>query len=245
MEFSEVRYEVADRDGLTPATAVESDQGWLVSGTKSAVLDGVSADVLLVVADTDAGPSLFLVDAAAVSREPAASLDLTRDFALVALDETPGRLVGDWVALSAAVAPTLTLAVAAEAIGSAEACLEAAVSYAKTRVQFGREIGSFQAVKHLLAELAVQVDDARSALDHAMWAATHHPEEAALTASMAAVTATSAQLRATADNIQVHGGIGFTWEHTAHLHFRRARSNAALFGDVRHHHENVLSALGL
>ena len=94
-------------------------------------------------------------------------------------------------------------------------------------------------------ELAVRIDDARSALDHAMWAATHHPEEAALTASMAAVTATSAQLKATADNIQVHGGIGFTWEHTAHLHFRRARSNAALFGDVRHHHENVLSALGL
>ncbi|GAA1916114.1 acyl-CoA dehydrogenase family protein [Nocardioides marmoribigeumensis] len=236
---------VADREGLTPASAVRSGEGWLLSGTKAAVLDGMSADLLLVVAATDAGPSLFLVDAADVSREAAESLDLTRDFARVSLDAAPGRLVGDWASLSTAVAPTLTLAVAAEAVGSAEACLEASVSYAKTRVQFGREIGSFQAVKHLLAEVAVRIDDARSALDHAMWAATHHPEEAALTASMAAVTATTAQLRATADNIQVHGGIGFTWEHTAHLHFRRARSNAALFGDVRHHHENVLSALGL
>ncbi len=236
---------VADRDGVTPATAVETERGWLVSGSKAAVLDGMSADVLLVVAGTGSGSSLFLVDAAAVSREPASSLDLTRDFARVTLDDAPGRLVGDWASLSAVVAPTLTLAVAAEAIGSAEACLETAVSYAKTRVQFGREIGSFQAVKHLLAEVAVRIDDARSALEHAMWAATHHPDEAALTASMAAVTATSAQLKATADNIQVHGGIGFTWEHTAHLHFRRARSNAALFGDVRHHHENVLSALGL
>jgi acyl-CoA dehydrogenase len=236
---------VADRNGTTPATAVESDRGWLVSGTKSAVLDGMSADVLLVVAATPSGSSLFLGQAADVSREPAESLDLTRDFARVTLDSTPGRLVGDWAALSAAVAPTLTLAVAAEAIGSAEACLETAVSYAKTRVQFGREIGSFQAVKHLLADVAVLIDDARSALDHAMWAATQQPSDAALTASMAAVTATTAHLRATADNIQVHGGIGFTWEHPAHLHFRRARSNAALFGDVRHHHEAVLSALGL
>ena len=236
---------VADRDGVSPATAVLGEGVWRLTGTKSAVVDGASADLFLVVAATDAGPSLFLVDATAVSREAAASLDLTRDFARVALDDAPARLVGDWAALSAAVAPTLTLALAAEAIGSAEACLHASVAYAKTRMQFGREIGSFQAVKHMLAELAVRVDDARSALDHAMWAATHHPEEAALTASMAAVTATSAQLQATADNIQVHGGIGFTWEHTAHLHFRRARSNAALFGDVRHHHENVLSALGL
>jgi alkylation response protein AidB-like acyl-CoA dehydrogenase len=236
---------VADRDGITPATAVRDGEGWLLSGTKSAVLDGVSADVFLVVAATESGPSLFLVDGGAVSREAATSLDLTRDFARLVLDGAPGRLVGDWVALSAAVTPTLTLAVAAEAIGSAEACLEAAVGYAKTRVQFGREIGSFQAVKHMLADVAVLVDDARSALDHAMWAATHHPSESALTASMAAVTATTAHLQASADNIQVHGGIGFTWEHTAHLHFRRARSNAALFGDVRHHHENVLSALGL
>lgn len=236
---------VADRDGVSPARAVLSGGTWQVTGTKAAVLDGAGADVLLVVAATDAGPSLFLVDATAVSREAAASLDLTRDFARVVLDAAPAQLVGDWAALSAAVAPTVTLAVAAEAIGSAEACLQAAVAYAKTRMQFGREIGSFQAVKHMLADVAVLVDDARSALDHAMWAATHHPSEAALTASMAAATATAAQLRASADNIQVHGGIGFTWEHTAHLHFRRARSDAALFGDVRHHHENVLGALGL
>lgn len=235
---------VADVDA-EPTSALRQGDRWLLSGVKHLVLDGASADIFLVVAATPSGDSLFLVDAAAVTREPAESLDLTRDFARVRLDAAPGRLVGSWSSLSAAVEPTLTLALAAEAVGSTEACLNAAVSYAKTRVQFGREIGSFQAVKHTLAELAVHLDDARGALEHSMWAATHQPEEFALTASMAAVTATSAHLQATADNIQVHGGIGFTWEHTAHLHFRRARSNAALFGDVRHHHENVLRALGL
>ena len=239
---------VAEHDGASPTSAIPHGDSWQVSGTKRFVLDGASADVFLVVAATDAGPSLFLVGAGAVSREPAESLDLTRDFASLVLDEVPARLVGSvggWPTLAEAVSSSVTLAVAAEAVGSTEASLDAAVSYAKTRVQFGREIGSFQAVKHTLADVAVLLDNARSALEHAMWAATDKPDEFALTASMAAVTAVTAHLRATADNIQVHGGIGFTWEHTAHLHFRRARSNAAIFGDARHHHEAVLRYLGI
>jgi acyl-CoA dehydrogenase len=139
----------------------------------------------------------------------------------------------------------VTLAVAAEAVGSSEACLWEAVGYAKTRVQFGREIGGFQAIKHALADVAVELDDARSALEHAMWAATADPDSLPLASSIAAAAATAAHLHASAENIQVHGGIGFTWEHSAHLHFRRARSNAALFGEVRHHHEDVLRALGV
>jgi alkylation response protein AidB-like acyl-CoA dehydrogenase len=239
---------VAEHDGGLATTATRDGVGWRVSGSKQFVLDGASADVFLVVAATDAGPSLFLVDAAAVAREAAESLDLTRDFARLSLDAVPARLVGaagGWPSLADATSSSVTLAVAAEAVGSTDASLEAAVSYAKTRVQFGREIGSFQAVKHTLAEVAVLLDNARSALEHAMWAATHNRDEFPLTASMAAVTATTAHLRATADNIQVHGGIGFTWEHTAHLHFRRARSNAAIFGDARHHHEAVLRHLGI
>ena len=239
---------VAEHDAATATMATRHGDGWQVSGSKQLVLDGASADVFLVVAATDAGPSLFLVEAGTVAREPAESLDLTRDFARLVLDAAPARLagtVGGWSTLADAVAPAVTLAVAAEAVGSTEASLEAAVSYAKTRVQFGREIGSFQAVKHTLAEVAVLLDNARSALEHAMWAATHNPDEFPLTASMAAVTATTAHLRATADNIQVHGGIGFTWEHAAHLHFRRARSNAAIFGDARDHHEAVLRCLGI
>ncbi len=242
---------VADRDGPTPSVARPDGAGWLLDGTKAAVLDGMSADLLLVCAhtgaDTGTGDSMFLVDAAELERRPAESLDLTRDFAAVTLDGVPGRLVGEvgaWPALLAAVTPATTLAVAAESVGSAEACLEAAVAYARTRIQFGREIGAFQAVKHALADVAVELDDARSGLEHAWWAATESPEDLPLAAAVAATAATAVHLHATAENIQVHGGIGFTWEHTAHLHFRRARSNAALFGDVRHHHEAVLQALG-
>ncbi len=239
---------VAETDGAQPTIASRHGHGWVLHGSKQVVLDGVSADLLLIVAGTDGGDSLFLVDATEVDIRAAESLDLNRDFARLTLAGSHGRLVGPvgaWPELAAAVAPAFTLAVAAEALGSAEASLDAAVSYARTRVQFGRPIGSFQALKHALAEVAVLVDDARSALEHAMWAATSAPDQLSLAASIAAATATSAHLRVTTENIQVHGGIGFTWEHTAHLHFRRARSNAALFGDVRHHQSDVLRALGV
>lgn len=239
---------VADRDGDVATTARRQGSDWVLHGTKVAVLDGVSADLLLVVADTGAGASLFLVDATQAGRAAAESLDLTRDFATVRLEGVPGTLVGaegGWPALAEAVAPAVTLAVAAEAVGSAETCLWSAVSYAKDRVQFGREIGSFQAIKHALAEVAVGLDDARSALEHAQWAANQQPDALPLAAAVAAATATEVDLRASAEHIQVHGGIGFTWEHRAHLYFRRARSNAALFGDVRHHREDVLRLLGV
>ena len=239
---------LADRDGAHPTTGMRGPDGWRLRGTKEIVLDGASADLFLVTAATDDGDSLFLVEATSIRRDAAESLDLTRDFAGLVLEDAPARPVGPagaWASLHAAVGPATLVAVAAEAVGSSEACLADAVDYARSRVQFGREIGSFQAVKHALAELAVQLDDARSALEHAMWAATESPEELPLAAAMAAAAATAVHLSVTAENIQVHGGMGFTWEHTAHLHFRRARSNAALFGDVRDHHESVLGALGL
>jgi alkylation response protein AidB-like acyl-CoA dehydrogenase len=178
---------VADRDGPEGTTATRAGDDWLLTGGKLAVLDGMSADLFLVDAETPEGTSLFLVDAAEVSRSPSGSLDLTRDFAALALTEARGRLVGGLAggaALSSAVQPAVTVAVAAEAVGSAEACLWEAVGYARTRVQFGREIGGFQAIKHALADVAVELDDARSALEHAMWAASADPDRLPLASSI-------------------------------------------------------------
>ena len=240
---------VADR-GDSSARARRGDEGWRLDGTLWPVVDGLSADVLLVVAETAAGPSAFLVaaDAAGVHRSACRTLDLTRDAARLELRSAPGTLVGAegaWDGYRHQVAARLDLAVAAASLGSADACLSAAVEYAGTRVQFGRAIGSFQAVKHRLAELAVLVDDARSAVEHAAWCAEERPEDAALSAAMAAAAATEAHLQATADVVQVHGGIGFTWEHRDHLHVRRAQSDALLFGDVPQRREAVLRLMGL
>jgi alkylation response protein AidB-like acyl-CoA dehydrogenase len=234
----------------TPTRAALDGDRWRLSGTRWAVLDGMSADLALVPVTGDRGSSLFLVDLTApgVRRTGAGSLDLTRDFANLELDGAAGRLVGaegTWDELEPEIRPLRTLAVACESLGSGNRCLEAAVEYAKQRVQFGRAIGSFQAIKHTCAEVAVELDDARSAVAHAVWCVDTGSSDLTLAAAMAGATATQAHLRATADNVQVHGGIGFTWEHTAHLHFRRAHSNAALFGDVRHHREEVLRALQL
>lgn len=245
----EVVAAVADR-GEEPVRAAPDEAGWRLDGTLWPVQDGLSADVLLVAAETGAGPSTFLVEAgtAEVHRSSCRTLDLTRDAARVELRGATGVLVGEegsWSVHRDAVTPRLDLAVAAASLGSAETCLASAVEYAGTRVQFGRAIGSFQAVKHRLAELAVLVDDARSAVEHAAWCADERPDEAALAAAIAATATTEAHLRATADVVQVHGGIGFTWEHRDHLHVRRAQSDALLFGDVPQRREAVLRLMDL
>jgi len=248
----EVVAAVADR-GEGPVRAVPGETGnagWRLDGTLWPVQDGLSADVLLVAAETDAGLSAFLVEpgATGVHRSACRTLDLTRDAARVELREATGVLIGEpggWSALRETVTPRLDLAVAAAALGSAETCLASAVEYAGTRVQFGRAIGSFQAIKHRLAELAVLIDDARSAVEHAAWCADARPDDGALAAAIAAAAATEAQLQATADVVQVHGGIGFTWEHPDHLHVRRAQSDALLFGDVPQRREAVLRLMGL
>ncbi|KRB76371.1 hypothetical protein ASE01_15390 [Nocardioides sp. Root190] len=245
----EVVAAVADR-AEGPVRAVQDDGGWRMDGTLWPVQDGLSADVLLVAAETGAGLSSFLVEAGttAVHRSACRTLDLTRDAARVELRGAPAVLVGEqgaWGTHRDAVAPRLDLAVAAASLGSAETCLASAVEYAGTRVQFGRAIGSFQAIKHRLAELAVLVDDARSAVEHAAWCADARPDDAALSAAVAAAAATEAHLQATADVVQVHGGIGFTWEHPDHLHLRRAQADALLFGDVPQRREAVLRLMGL
>ena len=214
------------------------------------MLDGAAADLLLVVARSAGGLSLFSVDggAAGVTRTPLRTLDLTRRQARIALDAAPARLIGaegDAEALLPRVLDRVAVALACEQVGGAQRTLEMAVEHAKRRMQFGRPIGSFQAVKHTCADMAQQVEGARSAAAWAVSASADDSPELPVAASMAKVRCSEAFLFTAAENIQVHGGIGFTWEHPAHLYFRRAHSSALLFGDPAHHRELLLQRLGV
>jgi alkylation response protein AidB-like acyl-CoA dehydrogenase len=233
----------------TPATrASAGDGGWTVSGTKEFVCLGAEADLLLVLADTDSGPGLFAVagDAAGVHRESPTPFDLTRRLATVTLDGAAGEPVGQpgsGVDVTRAALDRAAIALANEQVGGAQRCLETATEYAKTRVQFNRPIGSFQAIKHMLADLLVEVESAAAAADWAAWTVDHQPEEVPHAAALAKAFAADTYLLASRVNIQVHGGIGFTWEHDAHLHFRRATSGKQLLGSPEEHREFLAGQL--
>jgi len=154
------------------------------------------------------------------------------------------RVKGD-SALSDEVKALACIAVAAEQVGGAERCLEMAVEYAKVRQQFGRPIGSFQAIKHLCADMLVRVESARSACWWAAWCAASGDPELAVAASTAKAWCSDSYFKNAADNLQIHGGIGFTWEHDAHRHLRRARATAALLGAAAYHLDEVARRLGL
>ncbi|WGX96090.1 acyl-CoA dehydrogenase [Nocardioides sp. L-11A] len=215
-----------------------------LTGRLGEVVDGMSADLLLVV---DGSGRLWLVgpEDDGVDRRTMPSMDLVRDFAVVTLTSAPARRVGDRLAADALarLRRARTAAVACEQHGGAEAVLAATVAYTLDRVQFGRRIGSFQAVKHRCADLAIELDLSLSAVEHAAWAVQEDADVAPLAVAMAGATCGPAYLRCALENVQLHGGIGFTWEHSAHLHVRRAESDLALFGDAERHREAVLESL--
>jgi alkylation response protein AidB-like acyl-CoA dehydrogenase len=227
------------------------DGGWVLEGEKHHVLDGHLADLLLVVARLDDGLGVFAVDARAdgVVIEPVPVLDPTRRQATVRLS---GVRVGEEALLGHAATDDrirrvlrLTSAMlAVEQAGGAQRCLEMAVEYAKSRHQFGRPIGSFQAIKHRCAEMLVEVENAKSVAYHAV-RVTDDVGELSIAAPLAASVASEAYVWAAGENIQVHGGIGFTWEHDAHLYLKRAKSSSLLFGDPRHHRALLAEALEL
>ncbi|MGW0017301.1 acyl-CoA dehydrogenase family protein [Rhodococcus sp. NPDC003382] len=229
-------------------TANCSGDDWTLSGTVGAVLDGATADWLFVRAETAKGPAIFVVetDAAGVGRTVQDSMDLTRSFARIDLHDVPAQLIRTAApadTVLASLADVVAVAVACEQLGGAEEALRIAVAYVAERVQFGREIGSFQAIKHRCADLAIAVDEARSAVAHAVWALHEGDDALRLAAPLAAVVAGRTFLDCARENVHLHGGIGFTWEHAAHLYFRRATSDATLFGDAERHRERVLSAV--
>lgn len=219
-------------------SARSTPDGFRLSGDLPLVLDGHAADVILVAANTDRGVSLFAVAATAdgLRREQLVTLDRTRKAARLCLDDVPARLIGDDGAAApvlARVSDLATVALAAEQLGVAQRSLDMAVGYAKDRIQFGRAIGSFQAVKHRCADMLVLVEGARSAVVHAAQVAD--TDELALAASVAKMTCSEAALQTALDSMRIHGGIGFTWEHDAHLYVRRAKSTELILGSPGYH----------
>jgi len=225
-----------------------SEVTWLLRGQAGFVLDGASAAHLIVAASTPSGCDLFLVggDDEGVNRRALPALDRTRGQASVRFDGAAGIPLTSGGAGAGVVAAALDIALvvlAAEQAGGAAACLEMAVGYAKIRHQFGRPIGSFQAVKHKLADLLVLVEMARSAVDRALLA-EQDPAALAEAAAVAKTWCSEAFTTVATENVHIHGGIGFTWEHDAHLYFRRARSDEHLLGDARVHRERLAVLLG-
>jgi len=232
------------------APAVPEGDGWSITGAKSYVVDGHLADLLLVAARTNDGLTLFAVDGTArgVTRTELPALDQTRKLARVAFDRTPARLVG-WVGGAAAsLARTLdkaALALAAEQVGGAQRVLDMAVDYAKVRHQFDRPIGSFQAIKHKASEMLMRVESARSAAYFGAYAVADDSDEVPAVASLAKAYCSEAFFFAAAENIQIHGGVGFTWEHDAHLYFKRAAASQLFLGDAAFHRERLLERIGI
>jgi len=232
------------------ATATADGDAWTLHGTKMFVLDGHTANLIIVAARTSAGVSLFAVDgdAAGLTRTALATMDQTRKQAKLDLDGVSGRLIGTdgagWDTLST-VLDLAAVALAAEQVGGAQACLDMAVEYAKVRVQFGRPIGSFQAIKHKCADMLLEVESAKSAAYYAGWCASEMNDELPSVASLAKAYCSEAYFHAAAENIQIHGGIGFTWEHPAHLYFKRAKSSELLFGDPTYHRELLAQRIGI
>ena len=236
--------------GSDSSTGSNGAGSWRLDGVKTYVLDGHTADLLVVAARTGSGVSLFLVeaDAAGLTRTPLSTMDQTRKQAKLTFDGVEAALLGaeggGWPVLEQ-VLDLAAVALAAEQVGGAQMCLDMAVEYAKVRVQFGRPIGSFQAIKHKCADMLLQVESAKSAAYYAGWCAAEMNDELPQVASMAKSYCSEAYFHAAAENIQIHGGIGFTWEHPAHLYFKRAKSSELLFGDPTYHRELLAQRIGI
>jgi alkylation response protein AidB-like acyl-CoA dehydrogenase len=227
--------------GAAPRVTATDDT---LSGTLPQVVDG-GADVLIVAATGPDGLGLYVTEGG--ERSPLSTLDQTRRQAKVVLDGTPARLLAAGDAAEKAIAHALRVGgvlLAAEQVGGAQKLLDLSLAYANTRLQFGRKIGSFQAVKHKIADMLVLVEHARSTAYHAAWALQDGSDDPDLAVSVAQATCSENYQRVAADTVQVHGGIGFTWEHATHLYFKRAVTDAALLGSAAAH-RNRIAALVL
>ena len=239
-------------DGQSPAVVADGNRTVRLDGRIGYVPDGHIADLFVVTALDEGQPGLYLVDrrSAGVTATLLPTMDLTRKMAAVEFSGAEAQRLGtpeDAGPVLARVRHLAAIALAAEQVGGAQRMMELAVAYAKTRVQFGRTIGSFQAVKHRCAEMAVDVEAARSAAYHAVATAADEPagNALAIAACIAHSYCSEAFTRVTADCIQVHGGIGFTWEHPAHLYYRRAKSSELLFGSPAAHRRTLAALLHL
>jgi acyl-CoA dehydrogenase len=222
-----------------------------VTGVVGPVLIGAAADLLVVAADGPAGESVILVDLrdeASVTRRPRETLDLTRRQATLELAGAPAYLLAGpdrAAALLAELAVFTRVALAAEHVGMIDAMLELTSTYLRQREQFDRPLASFQAIKHRLADVLVDLERARSAARYAAAVLDDDVSAAELPSTVAAAVATDVVIRVAHETVQLHGGIGFTWEHPAHYYLRRALADEAVFGSARAHRADLAALLGI
>ena len=230
--------------------ATKIDDGWKLDGSKSFVIDGANADLILVAGRTGGGVSLFAVqgDAPGMKRTHLPTMDLTRKQAKLDFAGVPARIIGaegtGWSTIER-VRDLVAVALANECAGGAQTVLDMAVEYAKVRIQYGRPIGSFQAIKHKCADMLLEVESSKSAAYYAAGTVAEAAEEVPMAASLAKAYVGDAYFHVAAENIQIHGGIGFTWEHPAHLYFKRAVSSKLLFGEPTYERERLAQRIGL
>ena len=246
-----------ESNGRPDASGIETiarrDGGdFILSGAKSFVLDGHTAGLLVVAARSagssgEEGISLFVIpsDSPGLERRLLPTMDQTRKQAELALHDVrvpASALMGEegegWKTLSGTL-DLAAVALAAEQVGGAQRCLDMSVEYAKERVQFGRPIGSFQAIKHKCADMMVEVESARSASYYAGWAAAEGAEDLPVAAALAKAFCSDTYFRCAAESLQIHGGVGFSWEYDVHLYFKRAKSTESFLGDAAYHRERV------
>ena len=247
-----------DPRGISMRASIRGNRATL-NGTKLFVVDAHVSDYIICVArtrggrDPESGISLFVLDITSpgIACTPLISIDQTRRLCEVSftrvgvsLDAMLGGRNAAWPTLQRAL-DKATVALCAEMVGGAEKAMEMCVDYGKTRVQFGRPIGSFQAVKHKIADMKVWVENAKSVVHYAAWAVDRNAPEASRAASMAKAYCSEMYTQVTADGIQVHGGVGFTWDHHMHLYFKRAKSSEVLLGNTTWHRERTAALIPL
>jgi alkylation response protein AidB-like acyl-CoA dehydrogenase len=247
-----------DPRGISMRASIRGNRATL-NGTKLFVVDAHVSDYIICVArtrggrDPESGISLFVLDITSpgIACTPLMSIDQTRGLCEVSftrvgvsLEAMLGGRDAAWPTLQRAL-DKATVALCAEMVGGAEKAMEMCVDYGKTRVQFGRPIGSFQAVKHKIADMKVWVENAKSVVYYAAWAVDRDAPEASRAASMAKAYCSGMYTQVTADGIQVHGGVGFTWDHHMHLYFKRAKSSEVLLGDSTWHRERTAALIPL
>lgn len=213
----------------------------MLTGSAGFVAHGAAADQFIVTSND--GAWIIAANAPGVAVTPLTSMDQTRPYARVTLNGAKGEPLADAAAAIAAAHQAGYVAIAAEGLGVAQTALDRTVAYAKERVQFGRAIGSFQAYKHRLADMVVDIEQARSAVYWAACAVDEASDEAALAVHAAKSFAADTAFRCAGDMIQLHGGIGFTWEHDAHLYFKRARALQSMMGSGQWHREQIANMM--
>jgi alkylation response protein AidB-like acyl-CoA dehydrogenase len=220
------------------------EDGERLSGRLPWCIDPQNASLLLV----SAGSGLYAVDPSDCEVERADAVDLTRRYGHVVLENTPARLLGGGADVRAGVQKTIhqaIVALSAEQVGAAAHCLDEAVAYVKQRLQFGRPVAGFQAVKHRAADAYASLELARSASYWAWWVVANDTDELAEAAHVVKSLCSAALRTCAHENIHLHGGYGFTWEHDAHLYYRRANANEILFGNPVRHRAQLASVLGV